>query len=591
MKKINCGLASVVVLLGTLFGIPLPVTPVEPAVPGKMPEATLPVTYSNEVMKQDIVPESASTRKAVTSVDARQQASFKDRRDGDQVIAEDGKIYPLRQYRPMLVPNDPFGQQWWTEKVSLASTWDVGPGSKQTLLAIIDTGYALNHEELRDRWYENTGEKGAATSEQASKLNCTDRGLTLNKSCNVIDDNADGVIDNETGSTTAENRSLLNCSAQQRELDKSCNMIDDDANGFTDDTRGWDFINGERSVAAGEVNPNGESVSHGTMVAGVAAANGNNSKGVSGVDWYTKILPLQGLADSGSGDTLTISRAIRYAADQGADVINLSLGAEVEDSYMRQAVQYAIKKGSMVVAAAGNDGCECVSYPARFPEVVAVGASDQNDLPASFSNWGPALDILAPGVSMRSLSWQNANQTTAYANNIAGTSFATPLVAGLLTRLKSQQPTASNLQLLAAVTEQTNRLTIPADTSRTNTLGTGRVNAGAVMSRITQTAAPTQRYILREVSAGTTIGNYEPVKPFTLYQCENNRPGTTGLYRLRKADTTVYSISDVERHQAAAQGYSEENLGLFCLNLPNDQPQILRSLSLAYELEQRTLKQ
>ncbi len=220
---------------------------------------------------------------------------------------------------------------------------------------------------------ERPGETGPTTSEAASDLNCTGRGLPISKACNNIDDDQDGINDNETGATTVENPSFLNCSARGLSLNKNCNRIDDDANGFIDDSNGWDFDSGDPSVQAGERDPASASAFHGTSTAGTAAATANNGKGIAGVSWGAKILPLQALGDTGNGNTLSVARAVRYAADQGVNVINLSLGNSQEDSYLRSAIQYAIGKGAVVVASAGNDGCDCVIYPARYKEVVAVG--------------------------------------------------------------------------------------------------------------------------------------------------------------------------------------------------------------------------
>ncbi|MES2971203.1 MAG: S8 family serine peptidase [Patescibacteria group bacterium] len=512
---------------------------------------------------------------------------IEEQRHGEFLVAEDGNVYPIERYKTLFTPNDPYASQWWHSKVGLQAAWDFSIGSNQTTLAIIDTGFALQHEDFANRWYENTGEKGATAAQQPSRLNCTEQSLALNKSCNVIDDNFDGIIDNESGLTTLQNRSLRNCTDQGRALEKDCNMVDDDGNGLIDDKSGWDFVNYERSVQAGETNPSGSGTTHGTMVAGVAAATGNNAKGTAGADWFTKILPIQALDDDSYGDTLTVSRSIRYAADQGADVISISLGTASPDTYMRQAVAYAISKGSIVVAAAGNDGCQCMSYPARYDEVIAVGASDQNDALTSFSSWGDTLDVIAPGISMISSTWTNANQTSAYAGGIAGTSFSAPLVAGMLSLARSHQPQASAGQLVAALTEQTNRLSLPSTVSKSTQLGYGRLESAALISRVRTSLMPIFRYGFSPISGGNFLGVYEPAKPFLAYTCETTRPGTSPIYRLSKGATIFYTVSEVERYQAIAQGYTSTLFSNACMNLPTDQPQIIRSLSIPREFENR----
>ena len=240
-------------------------------------------------------------------------------------ITESGEVFPLRTYKTLTV-NDPSGNQWWTSGTGLNTAWSIGSGSYQTVVAVIDTGFGLKHEEFTNRWATNENEQGVTFNQMPSNLNCSDRVLPLDKSCNLIDDNFDGIVDNETGSTTKENPSKLNCTDLGIELDKSCNLIDDDSNGYIDDVTGWDFANYDANVQAGEINPDGEGTSHGTEVTGILAATGNNNKGIAGIDWSTKILPIQAIDDDSYGNTLTVARAIYYATNRGADIISLSLG-------------------------------------------------------------------------------------------------------------------------------------------------------------------------------------------------------------------------------------------------------------------------
>ncbi|MGH8463015.1 MAG: S8 family serine peptidase, partial [Pseudomonas sp.] len=244
----------------------------------------------------------------------------------NKYLEVDGVEYPLRTYELLLTPNDPLPNTSMVTNARLSQAWDTPAGDHQTVLAVIDTGFALAHEEFSGRWYVSPGESGSASSESTSSLNCTARGLPLSASCNLIDEDADGVVDNEDGGAFYQNPSRLNCTDQAKPLDKSCNRLDDDGNGYVDDTTGWDFANYDNLPQAGELNPAGVGTTHGTRVAAIAAATGNNAKGIAGVDWRTKILPIQALDDDSYGDTLGVGRAIRYAAAQGADVISLSLG-------------------------------------------------------------------------------------------------------------------------------------------------------------------------------------------------------------------------------------------------------------------------
>lgn len=493
----------------------------------------------------------------------------------------------------MLVPNDPKASQWWTANARLEQAWDTPRGSNETLLAVIDTGFALKHEEFQNRWFTNTAEQGVADNEAASALNCTDRSLSLDASCNQIDDDFDGIVDNESGVATIENPSRLNCTGQSKPLAKDCNRIDDDGNGFVDDVTGWDFINFDNSTQAGEINPSGTGTHHGTYVMGAAAATGNNSLGIAGADWGTKILPIQALDDDSYGNTLSVGRAIRYAASMGADVISLSLGSSLSDEFVRQTVQDAIKSGSVVVAASGNDGCECIVYPANYPEVVAVGALNTLSEPASFSAWGENLDILAPGVGLYTTDWQAANQTSAYAGNISGTSLATPLVSGMLTRLLSHQPNVHPLQLIAALTENTNRLTLGASLPHSKQLGYGALDGAKATARMITPLVATQLYAFTPVSSGNQLNPVSPAElssPLRSYQCSAPYIGTTPVFELSKASKTFFSMSQAEMYRAVQDGYIPKRLAYTCLQQPHDQISIIRNIDILQEFRNLPLK-
>jgi serine protease len=183
---------------------------------------------------------------------------------------------------------------------------------------------------------------------------------------------------------------------------------------------------------------------HGTHVAGTIAQATNNKLGVAGVAFGAKIMPLKVLSAQGSGSMGAISQAIRYAADNGAQVINMSLGGPFPTAAIRKAVAYARSKGTFVVAAAGNDGKGRVSYPAKYPEVFAVAATQFDETTTFYSNWGGEVDIAAPGGNVRVD--QNGDgkpdgvlQNTVTPGNITkvdylwfmGTSMASPHVAGV----------------------------------------------------------------------------------------------------------------------------------------------------------------
>lgn len=492
-----------------------------------------------------------------------------------------GKTYPLRTYKPLSLPNDTYANQWWASSTGMSTAWSVPTGPNQVKTAIIDTGFALNHQEFSGRWATNSGEIGTTTQENPSKLNCTDRGLALNKSCNLIDDDQDGIVDNESGSTTQENPSQLNCTDQGKALDKSCNLRDDDSNGKVDDWRGWDFSNWDNSPQAGEVNPDGSGTEHGTMTAGTLGATGNNGVGIAGVNWNTKILPLQALDDDGYGDSVTVGEAVYYAVDQGADVISISLGTSSDDPYLRGAILYAMAHDVIVVAAAGNDGCDCLSYPANYPEVVAVGAEDPSGQLASFSSYGANLDITAPGENMTLPVWSKSNGTSAYASGAAGTSFSTPFVAGLLGLMKSYQPNATWDELTGVLFESSDRRTLTASSPHSNSFGFGFIQASSALNRAYQTFQPV-----------TTYGFSGPIVGSGLMKvCDSGILPGSYLYELTKGGSIEYTINQYEKRQAETGGWVSKQLFGVCVGLPTDSPDFMRSISLSQELLNMQIKQ
>ncbi|MFD1514961.1 S8 family serine peptidase [Halomarina rubra] len=204
---------------------------------------------------------------------------------------------------------------------------------------------------------------------------------------------------------------------------------------------------------------------HGTHVAGIAAAETNNGEGVSGIG-NSSIISGRALSEAGSGSTADIADAIQWAADQGADVINLSLGGGGYTNTMKNAVGYATNNGSLVVAAAGNDGQGSVSYPAAYSECLAVSALDPDESLASYSNYGSDIELAAPGTNVLS-TWTDDGY-----NSISGTSMATPVVAGVA-GLTLAAHDLTNSELRSHLKATAVDVGLPADQQ-----GSGRVDAG-----------------------------------------------------------------------------------------------------------------
>ncbi len=213
---------------------------------------------------------------------------------------------------------------------------------------------------------------------------------------------------------------------------------DDDNNGYVDDIRGWDFVNNDN-------NPMDDN-SHGTHVAGIIAARGDNGIGITGINWYAKIMCIKVMQSTGRGDAATIAKGVEYAAANGANIINLSLGGYYESLTLKAALENAYAN-CFIVAAAGNDGTAigpCMGCAPLYPGAYSfvMGVQDQ----ASYSNYdqdGPFVskypnllnyDVFAPGSSVTSTIPNGAY--AAY----TGTSMSTPLVAGIASLYMTKYP-------------------------------------------------------------------------------------------------------------------------------------------------------
>lgn len=256
-------------------------------------------------------------------------------------------------YHAMLVPDDPYysssgswGQPyddlWGLKKIQAESAWDVSQGDG-VVVAVVDSGLDLAHADIAANVWTNRGEIPG-------------------------------------------------------------NGRDDDGNGAADDVHGYDFTtvrsrdgNGCGARKPRDGNPE-DAYGHGTHVAGIIAATGQNGVGIIGVAPRAKVMPVKGLDDLGCGTASDIADAIRYAVDAGADVINLSIGGPLGSSLIEEALTYASRKGTVLVAAAGNGGWDVTQFlPAAHPMVIAVSATDRFDQKPRFSNFGSKIAVAAPG--------------------------------------------------------------------------------------------------------------------------------------------------------------------------------------------------
>ena len=293
-------------------------------------------------------------------------------------------------------PDDTYFQEQWplnntgqtggTEDADMDAPegWQITTGSSEIIIAIIDSGTDIYHEDLMEKIWVNAGEIPG-------------------------------------------------------------NGIDDDGNGYEDDIYGYDFVNTDNDPM--------DDFGHGTHCAGIIAAEGNNELDIVGVSWNAKIMAVR----IGPGPGIVVDAAIagiRYAADNGADILSNSWGGYVDLFYLKEAIKYATDSGVIVLASAGNNNNNQRTYPASYDHVISVAATDSNDDRYSLSTYGDWVDLAAPGVNILSL---RADGTDAFGNGnhfyphgddanatmyiASGTSMSCPYVAGACAMVLSIDPT------------------------------------------------------------------------------------------------------------------------------------------------------
>ncbi len=318
--------------------------------------------------------------------------------------------YYLQQIQ--YVPSDTYlNKEWYLKKIKAINAWDVNKGDSKIIIGIVDTGVDWKHPDLADNIWTNK---------------------------------------NETPG----------------------NNTDDDNNGYVDDVHGWDFGG---SNGTPDNDPMEDKPDHGTNVAGIASAVTDNGYGVASIGFNSTIMPVKASRNDvrdQNGNALIYYGydGIKYAVDNGAKIINCSWGGYDYSNAAQQVIDYAVKKGALIVGAAGNENFQGVIYPAHYFGALAVGATDSNDYKAYFSNFGEYIDVMAPGVSIFN-TWQPNTFAT-----LSGTSMASPLTAGLAALVANQFPNYSPLQIAEQIRVNCDNIDA-TNPSKKYLLGSGRINA------------------------------------------------------------------------------------------------------------------
>lgn len=356
------------------------------------------------------------------------------------------------------LPSDPFFMRLpiW-QQIGLERAWDITTGSREVVVAVLDSGIDLNHPDLRENIWVNTAEVAG-----------------------------DG--------------------------------IDNDQNGYVDDVRGWDFVDNDSSptpyVRAGAAFRAGE-LQHGTIIAGIIGAVGNNNQFSAGINWRVRIMPLRVIdatAEDGTQShqvpTSNMNDAIAYATANGADVISVSLVIDANIESLQDAIVRAYTAGITTVVSAGNYTNEartnrdlrtkplypvCFAAPGIGPElVIGVASVNSGDEISSFSNYGAGcVDIAAPGEDVPSTLFQSAelNQIQLYGGAWNGTSFASPMVAGAVALMKAVYPALTPAQAHSYLTRSADSIAVQ-NPELAGQVGAGRLNIAAALALLTAEHPP-----------------------------------------------------------------------------------------------------
>lgn len=261
--------------------------------------------------------------------------------------------------------------------------------------------------------------------------------------------------------------------------------VDNDDDGLLNDFRGWDFLDDDNDPMDAPGDPMTTVAGHGTFIAGLIAH----------IAPECRIIPVRAFPPDGVADVFTVASAIKYAADHGAHVINLSLGSPEAHPLLVDAINYAKERGAVLIAATGNENSSIPQYPSSADDVLAVSAIDIFNHKADFSNFGPHVDVTAPGVGI--ISAFPGNSTEDYAQ-WSGTSFAAPFAVGQAALLLSLDPANTNIRDII----KNSAISIDQNNPEfTGLIGTGRIDLAAALECLTLDCSA----VVRDVKAETSL--------------------------------------------------------------------------------------
>jgi hypothetical protein len=298
---------------------------------------------------------------------------------------------------------------------------------------------------------------------------------------------------------------------------------------------GVDFVDSDKDPMDG--------VGHGTHVAGIVSATANNGLGIAGLA-NVAILPVRVLNNFGFGNSWDIAQGIVWAAEKGAQIINISLGSYQTSKVLHTAVKHAYERGCLIVAAAGNGATDKEHYPSAYEEVIAVSATDKDDQLATFSNYGPAIELAAPGVNIL------ATFPLQLSASFSGTSMAAPHVCGVAALVWSMNPNLTNEQVRTLLRESAVDL---GPEGRDDQFGYGRIDAYRALQKA-------KGEIDHEPAVQSDLGQQVITLEVRTSSGEERRYYRVGeslsvLYRAKEtADVTIYRISEASAPELLYEG-------------------------------------